>query len=275
MMKIPGWKYYNHAAIPTTPPHINPDTSCVNDGTIWKIDGSPLLARWTTDFDCDYETNWWYLIKDTKFDFEDISSKNQKSIRQALKKCDVQKIVFSENMDQIYSCYLSAYAKYENADNMMEKEQFINFCNSQEDYIEYWGGYDKESGCLIGYLMVGVFDNYVELKIAKFNPEHSNKRVSDALYFTVLDYYLNSCSKKYVSSGARNINHKTNTQEYKIKRFGFRKAFCKLHVEYNPKVKILMRIAYPFRKVFKKLDHITFLHQVNSIFLMDEISRQK
>ena len=50
-MDIQGWKYYNHAAIPTTPPHIEPDLTPIKDGTIWKIDGSPLLARWTTDFD--------------------------------------------------------------------------------------------------------------------------------------------------------------------------------------------------------------------------------
>ncbi len=42
-MKIDGWYYYNHAAIPTTAPHENPDISPIKDGNIWKIGGGVLL----------------------------------------------------------------------------------------------------------------------------------------------------------------------------------------------------------------------------------------
>lgn len=38
-MKIDGWKYYNHAAIPTTAPHEEPNMIPINDGSIWKIGG--------------------------------------------------------------------------------------------------------------------------------------------------------------------------------------------------------------------------------------------
>ena len=31
-----GWKYYNHAAIPTCAPHEVPDLAPVMDGIIWK-----------------------------------------------------------------------------------------------------------------------------------------------------------------------------------------------------------------------------------------------
>ena len=39
--------------------------------------GVPLLIRWTTNFDCEEKTEWWYCIKDTPFD---INSKNLKKI---------------------------------------------------------------------------------------------------------------------------------------------------------------------------------------------------
>lgn len=58
-MQIYGWKYYNHAVIPASAPHEMPDISPIIDGSIWEIEGAPLLARWTTDFDCGYQTNWW------------------------------------------------------------------------------------------------------------------------------------------------------------------------------------------------------------------------
>ena len=38
-MQITGWKYYNHAAIPTMAPHEEPDISSIIDGDIWKIGG--------------------------------------------------------------------------------------------------------------------------------------------------------------------------------------------------------------------------------------------
>lgn len=43
-MQIDGWKYYNHAAIPTTAPHEIPDISPITDGSIWKIRG--VLRYW-------------------------------------------------------------------------------------------------------------------------------------------------------------------------------------------------------------------------------------
>lgn len=38
-MEIKDWKYYNHAVIPTTPPHEEPNMVDVNNGHIWKISG--------------------------------------------------------------------------------------------------------------------------------------------------------------------------------------------------------------------------------------------
>lgn len=75
-MQIGGWQYYNHAAVPTTAPHEIPDVSSITDGNIWKMGGgTPLLARWTTDFDCGYETNWWYVIKDIPFNISELKAK--------------------------------------------------------------------------------------------------------------------------------------------------------------------------------------------------------
>lgn len=270
-MDITGWEYYNHAAIPTTAPHISPDTKPIADGTIWKMEGTPLLARWTTEFDCGYETNWWFVIREAPFIPEQISKKEMKSICQALKKCYVKKIDFADYSEEIYECYCSAFSKYENADNMLPKERFMEISKSEPDNVEYWGGFDVESNKLIGYITAWVYEVYAETRIAKFNPDFSKKRVSDALYYTVLNYYLNDCSKKYISSGSRNINHKTNTQEYKIRRFGYRKAYCKLHIEYNPKVRIIMKIAYFFKDVLKKFDNITLIHQINSLLKMEEL----
>lgn len=33
-MSIENWRFYNNAAIPTTPPHVNPDTTIIEKGLI-------------------------------------------------------------------------------------------------------------------------------------------------------------------------------------------------------------------------------------------------
>ena len=44
-MKIDGWKYYNHAAIPTTAPHTKVNLEPIENNTIWKkLDGGVLLV---------------------------------------------------------------------------------------------------------------------------------------------------------------------------------------------------------------------------------------
>lgn len=46
-------------------------------------------------------------------------------------------------------------------------------------------------------------------------------------------------------------------------------------MEYNPKVKLIMRILYPMRKIIKKMDAIRVVHQINSVLQMEEIARRK
>lgn len=43
-MGIKGWRYYNHAAIPSIPPHEELDTSVIEDGSIWRLGGGTPLC---------------------------------------------------------------------------------------------------------------------------------------------------------------------------------------------------------------------------------------
>ncbi len=43
-MQVEGWRYYNHAMIPTTAPHETPDTHPIESGAIWKAGG--VLPYW-------------------------------------------------------------------------------------------------------------------------------------------------------------------------------------------------------------------------------------
>ena len=80
---------------------------------------------------------------------------------------------------------------------------------------------------------------------------------------------------KYICDGARSISHETNFQDYLEKYFGFRKAYCKLHIAYNPRVKWIVKMLFPFRKMLHRFDQIGFVHQINSVLYMEELCRSE
>lgn len=276
--QIPGWKYYNHAAIPTTAPHEMPDLTPLKDGSIWHIEGKkPLLVRYTTDWDCGYDTGWWYLIREAPFNIEELSKNSRKHIKEAFRKVRVEKIDPQQYVDELYECSHNAFFKYKNASNEPSRLQFVQECQlACEKNVEFWAGFDLKTEKIIGWLNVNVFESWCEIITAKFDPLYLNMRVSDALYATVLNYYLNEGEKKYVSSGSRSIQHTTQTQEYKESHFGYRKSFCYLNIVYSKKLNFLVTLLYPFRKITLRLGKfVKPLHQISAIMQMEQIRRSQ
>ena len=274
-MQIEGWKYYNHAAIPTTAPHEPVNIKPINNGSIWQIGGgTPLLARWTTDWDCGFETNWWYCIRDGKFSLEELSPSSRKHIRQALKHNSVIRAKIEDSLyDDLYRVYSEATSHYELADNIQDKESFVSGLITREKYVDLFLAYNLENE-LLAYMTVRPEDGWVEIETAKFGDKALKAQSSNALYYTLLDYYLNEKKVQYVSSGSRSINHQTGTQEYKERVFGYRKAYCHLHIKYRPSVALLVKLVYPFRHVLQKHDSNTRIPQLNSVLKMEEMVRK-
>lgn len=272
-MKIEGWKYYNHAAIPTCAPHEKPDLAPVKDGRIWHLGGGKILfSRYTMYFDKQEETPFWYIIKDGPFVFEDLDAKYRRSVRKALERCDVRQIRPLDYARELWEVNRAAYSKYQNADNEQSEKEFIH--ELETTTCEYWAAFSKENGELVGWICCYNFKDYAETKKAKYHPEFQNLRPSDALHYNVLNHYLNELGKRYVLSGARNLNHKTNVQEYEIKNWKYRRAYCNLFVEYRPSLKWVVKVLYLGKALFRILDKLPGVHVLNSVLLQEEIARQ-
>lgn len=273
-MEINGWKYYNHAAVPTCRLTESPDLTPIQNGDIWAIEEKkPLLVRYITEFDCGFETNYWYVIKNAPFDLEELSSKYRRSVKTAIKRCIVKQINPKEFVGELYEVYKAAFGKYSEADNELSQQEFVVFVNNSED--SWWASFcADEENRMNGYIICKDYGNYAEHIIAKYHPQYMNYRVSDALHYYVLDYYLNQLGRKFVLSGARNINHKTSVQDYEIDNWKYRKAYCKLHVVLKPRYKTLIRFLYHFRKVFLLFDKITIVHQMNGLLMLYSLSKE-
>lgn len=276
MSSLNGWRYYNHAMIPTTAPHEMPDLVPLEDGSIWSADKSgrkPLLARWTSDFDCGFETEWWYCIKDTPFEMSSLKSNTRYKINKGNRYFDVHIITPSDYSEELYEIQVEAFSAYPTLYRQtVNKEQFILSINNW-NCITY-GAFSRKDGKMCGYARCKEYDLYASLSVCKTIPSYEKYQINAAIVYTILQGYNTRIeSGYYIVDGERNILHLTNYQEYLEKYFCFRKAYCKLNIRYNRWIKQAVRILYPFRKALLKIDFINIIHQTNAVLKMEEIVR--
>lgn len=274
-MDIKGWKYYNHAAIPTTAPHDKPELQPIEDGSIWKLENVPLLARWTTEFDSEHDTNWWYVIKDTPFDISSLKAKRRYEINKGMDNYKVIEIDPLNYKEELYGVQVAAFSAYpEKYRPTVKKTSFFEDIDKWKQYVVL-GAFFRENNELSGYALLSKeSEHYTDFKVLKTKPNHERNAVNAALVEGVLRYFKTFLvNGGYICDGARSIQHETAFQDYLEKYFNFRKAYCKLHIVYRPKVGWIVKLAYPLRKLFIMFDKINLFHQINAVLKMEEITR--
>lgn len=276
-MKITGWKYYNHSAIPDLPPHVQVDVNPIQNGSIWNLTSTkgekPLLARFHTEFDTKAETGFWFIIRDKPLSLDEFSKKRKKVIIKSLERCFVKKIDPKTYVDELYKVYYAAFRSYVTPDNEKSEKEFKH--DLAESNLEYWAAFSKDTGEMAGWMSCANHGDWTETVSSKYHPAfQTSVRPSEGIHYYVLTHYLNELGQKYICSGSRNINHKTHVQDYKIRNWNFRPAYCNLHIVYNPKISWLMKFLYHLRKFLLLFDREKHFHQLNSLLKMDEISKE-
>ena len=271
------WVYYQGFLQPASFPHIEVNLSKKEAEELLNM-SKTLFLRWSSDFDCRYNTEWWYVIKDDKSDLSLLSLNTRSKIRRGLKNYIVHKIDALYLANNGYEVYRSAFSRYKGGIKPTSKQSFKNSILSSINFpevVEYFGVFYKDK--LVGYAMNYIQDNAVNYSTIKYNPYYLKYYSSYALIFEMNNYYLNEKKVKYVYDGARSIYHQTNVQEYLINKFKFRKAYCKLNIVYSTKMKLLVSCLYPLRKLFSKasnlLENLNLLNKLNSILIQEEIRR--
>lgn len=273
------WEYYNHALVPTLPPHIDPDTSWMKDSTKWKEYAggkTPLFARWVSDFDCSEETQWWCIIKDTPFDIMSLKSNRRSLITRGLKRVDVKVIVPADYADQMANILIKEWKYYDDSyeegnDRQKLTDDFKKLTMKNLGNAEYLGAFLKDTDTMIGYAIYNLFDDWIEYSVVKTDPEYLNTQVNAALAYFGVERYMRP-GIKYIHGGWRTMIHESNYQEYLMKNFGFRKAYCKLHIQYRPLMQIAVNVLYPLRGIIKKVKN-KWIYTVWCALQQEEIRR--
>lgn len=267
------WMLYNNALVPDAPPHVEIKLSREQAGYLLRKSKAYML-RWPCDFDCGFETEWWYLVRDKSISLDEFDSKRRWEIKKGLKRCAVKKVDADYIAKNGYEVYKSAFDSYDTFLKPAGREDFYNMIMSRKDNeaYDFWAALSKTGGEIMGYFMNRVSSECCLYLTGKFRPQCLKEGVHQALVYEMTNYYLNDMELKYVCAGARSISHKTNVQEFLIHKLHFRKAFCRLNLIYNPLVKIIVYILYPFRDVFFRIN-TGFTNKIAVLLRQEEIRR--
>ena len=279
-MKEKNWREYQNALLSTLPPY-SEMLYGVSDTDLSEVKKylnrrKLFFARWTSNFDCGYPTQWWWCIKDTPINLEKLTAKQRYRINKGLKNCVIKQVsredVFDVS-DDIHSVLIAALNEYPAKYRVIGlKEDFINYITTTQN--EIWCCWDKESGILCAYAECGIKEDIVDLAVVKVIPAFKNKEVNVAIAYEICKYYLNEKNVRYISDGERNIRHETNYQDFLIKTLDFRYAYCNLNIVYNSRLAFIIRFLYPFRKLVKLLsEYNKLIYNVYCVLRQEEIRR--
>jgi len=261
------WYYYQGALLPKVAPHYEINLTKKEQKELLKI-SKALFLRYTNEWDRN-DGEFWYIIKDKQEGLENYKSKIRNQIKKGLKNCIVKKVTKDIVANDGYKTYLSAFNNYQTNSSSISKEIFSKSILSSDD--DFWAVYSKDN-IFIGYGQNFLLDNCCNYSSMKFHTKYLNQYSSYALIYTMNEFYLNKNSGLYVSDGARSIAHQTNIQDFLIKKFDFRKSYCRLNIIYRWDINLLVKILFPLKKLLEKQES-KILKKISVLLKQEEIRR--
>ncbi len=258
------WRKYHGALVPNTAPHEDVDLTGIDKELHVH---NAYFARWITNFDSKKSTDFWYLIQDKAMSLKDYSANTRNQILRGLKKFHIKQISIKEMSLNAYEIYKKASLEYNTKNKILSETAFNNLLIRDFDY---WGIYLEDR--LIGFSKNRIYKDSCDYSTIKVLPEYIKDYPFYALFYSMNLYYLAEKKIKYVTDGARSISHRTNIQQFLLMKFKFRKAYCNLHVKYTWKFGLIVKVLFPFRKIFGFFDFLLF-RNIFSILFQEEISR--
>lgn len=270
MKKSSDFREYNKCLISNLMPHEEPNISNIRNEL---KDKKLLFARWTSDFDCQQQTEWWWVINDKKYNLDNLKSKDRYEVKKGRKNFTTRIINPKEYLEEMISVYNEANKTY----SKLSRNDSIKTMEIEKNKI-YIGTFDLTDNSLSAYSICELITKgekkVLNLSVEKSLPTKKNKGVNAALIDFICDYYLNKENIDYIYDGERAIRHVTNFQDYLEKYFGFRKAYCKLNIYYSKKMKFAVNMLYPVRKIIKLFSNNNrFLYDIYITLKQEEIRK--
>lgn len=267
------WKNYKGVLLPLTAQHHSVNLSKKEQNELLKKSGVHLI-KWVNEWDNPLPTNYWYVIKDSFGGLAELKSNMRNQVRKGLKLCEVRKIDADFLLKNGYLIYKNAHIHYQQKSNspikMPTEESFKNIYKKIATVSEFWGVFEKESNQFIAFAENVIRDRGVVYGSMKFDPAYLKLYPSYSLIHTMNQYYLEDCKMRYVSDGPRALSHETQIQDMLIRKFNFRKAYCKLNLAFSPFLEFTVSIFYPLRNIVYSINQKHF-KELSVVLKMAEI----
>jgi len=248
------WVKYRGILQPAIPiPHEPPRFSLQDIKGLLKLSKLSFI-RWSSGFR-NSSTEWWWIVSDRPIRLETLTGNTRSKVKRGMKRCKVKIITTDWLSENGYECYRSAFRRYKNV-KPSDKNLFQQDIRSKKGYscFKFWGVFFKEK--LIGYTECIIINNTIATSTIKYHPDYLKYYSAYTLMYSILDYYLNQKKYNSISNGTRSIAHDTQMQEFLIKKFNFKKKFCKINVVYSPLFGFLVKTAYWLKSIINILNQL-------------------
>lgn len=204
------------------------------------------MVRNVYDFDCGEETGFWYVIKDKFGGMEELSSKMRNQVRRSMTNYDFRRMTKEELLESGYAVHRAAALGYKEKAAIPTEEEYLKWLLEGPEN-DYWGAFDKADGHLAAFAKNIVRERSCNYSVMKALPDEMSRYPYYGLIYSMNQYYLEELGLSYVNDGARSITGHSNIQPFLIQKFNFRKAYCRLAIEYKPWLAVMVKLLYPFR----------------------------
>ncbi len=244
-------RYYKGAWLPKRPPHLCKIINKEECEILLRKKG--FLVRNIYDFDMNEPTEFWYVIKDTFAGMTELKSKTRTMIRKAQKCYDFKQVSMEKIFEVGLPIFNSALEDYRIKGKPLSQKEMEDkiLHETAAGKAEFWCACEKDSDNVVALAINTVFEDCCEYNILKAIPFflHNNTYPYYGLIYEMNSYYLDKMKLKYVNDGSRTITEHSNIQTFLIDKFNFRKAYCRLQIEYKWWFKKLVFILFPFRRL--------------------------
>lgn len=251
------------------PPHCS--RYLVNSECFLLLNRGGYLLRNVYEWGCN-ETSFWFIIKDSFGGMEELSSKMRNQVKKSLRTYDVKRVSAREMLQVGFPIFQAAIENYRVKASQITLQAFETKIQQGEKAgnIDFWCVYEKETHKAVALAINTLHKDCCDYNTMKADPAFLRNSTYPyyGLIYEMNRYYLEELGMKYVSDGARSITEHSNIQSFLVDKFHFRKAYCRLQVEYRWWVGVFVNLLFPFRKLIP-------VPKVKAILNMEAMRRNK
>lgn len=148
--------------------------------------------------------------------------------------------------------------------------------HNPEDKVIIYGIRETSTNVLVAYAYGVLYfnGNFFDLKVVKFDPDHQKNNISELLFYEIGRDLVLSKKVSFVFDGFKSIAHKSGIQDYLIRKFNYRKAYCNINIYYQHYFLFLLMALRPFKFIIDYLGRYFFsIYKIHVILVQENIRR--